>query len=484
MIMSLELPPTQGITGEKFFPNSLLRQLAFVIFYYKRVILVTFWSVVALSLAAAVFLPPVYVSSAKFSMSLSQQLDPLKKEPQYDIKNQMVRILLGQKELILSNQVLQVAAKRIYPQASPQELAELVDKLTRRITVTPPKGEDFEGSNVYYVNVQAPSAARAHELALAVTQAYKEAYAATSKSKSLYSYDFYAEQVEGLYKEMRAKDEKLRDFEVKHAANLVDILNMEGGTNKTNVEIGPKILLTETTRNRQRLVDQTLAQRKIIEILEDEAANNTLPVVMADMEGTGKALTAYRSKVTQLQLQLTELKTQFTGNYEPLRQLEKELTLSIELLRKEFWAIVKAKRIELESLDAQVQGDDRVIKQLEDKLVLMAQERSAYENLKQDYLLAKDAYVDARSKLEQARLAVALNQGKQDLTQVEMPELPLTPSKPNRLLLVALGVCAGACLGLALALSLDYFDHTLKTPEEVERFLQLPCLASVSRLGG
>jgi len=466
--------------SKRFESDSFFRQFFFVVFYRKKLVLTTIGSVFGLALLAAVFLPPTYVSSAKFAITISQQLDPLKKEPQYDIKNQMLRILLGQKELILSTQVLEQTVRQAFPKATAEEIPELIEDLKKRITVAPPKGEDFEGSNVFYVSVAAPSAARAHELAVLLTGAYLDVYASTTKSKSLYSYDFYNIQVEKLNAEMDDKGTKLRTFEIKHASRLVDILNMEGGTNKTSVEIGPKALLTEATRNRQHLVEQAQSQAKVIEILEDEAAKNTIPVIMADMEGTGKALTAYRSKVTQLQLQLAEIKTQFTSNYEPVRQVEKELAQTTTLLRDEFSAIIKAKKIEVQSLQAQIQEVDKVIRQLENNLISTAQERSAYESLKQDYLLARDAYSDARSKMEQARLAVSINQEKQDITKVEAPALPVKPAKPNRPLLAALGLFAGLFFGLAVALTLDYFDHTLRTPEEVERYLQLPCLGSVS----
>lgn len=466
----------------KMLSENFLRQLTFIVFYRKRTIVITAGVVFMLAFLAAVFLPPTYVSSAKYSIAFSQQLDPLKKEQVYDVKNQMLRILQSQKETILSSNVLQQAVRKAFPEATDEEMPELVDRFKKYITVTPPKGEDFEGSNVFYINVEANSAKRAYERANILSAAYLDAYAAMAKAKSEYSYDFYNTQVAKLYDEMDGKGRKLRDFEVKHAARLVDILSMEGTSGKTNTEIGPKALLTESIRNKQRLMEQFEAQNKIIDVLGAEAAKNAIPVVMADMEGAGKALTAYRNKVTQLQLQLTEMKTQYTASYEPVQQLEKELQLTVSLLRNEFDAIIKSKKIEVQSLEAQLKQVDSVIVQLENTLTVTAQERSSYETLKQDYLLARDAYSDARSKMEQARLATSLNQEKQDITLVDAAAEPLNPSKPNRPLILLLGLFAGLFLGLAVALTEDFFDHTLKTPEEVEQYLQLPCLGSVSRI--
>jgi len=462
--------------------ENFLREFTFLLFYRQKTIVVTTLVVFTLSVLAAIFLPPTYVSSSKYAISLTQQLDPLKKDLVYDTKNQLLRVLQSQKEIVLSATVLQQTARKLFPNASEAEIPTLADDLKKRITVTPPKGEDFEGSNVFYLNASGKTPQAAFSLAQILSANYLDAYASMSQSRSGYSYSFYNTQVDKLNQEMQTKSRKLREFEVKHASNLVDILSLEVGAGKTNVEIGPKALLTESLRNRQRLTEQYEAQSKIIEILEAEAAKNTIPVVMADMEGTGKALTAYRNKVTQIQLQISEMKTQFTSGYEPLQQLQKELQLATALLRNEFNSILKAKKIELDSLTAQINAIDAVIGQLEKTLTATAQERSTYDALKQDYVLARDAYADARSKMEQARLAASINQEKQDIAPVDAPELPLKPSKPNRPLLAVLGLFAGLFLGLALALTVDYFDHTLKTPEAVEQYLRLPCLGSVGRI--
>jgi polysaccharide biosynthesis transport protein len=468
-----------GIFGTENF----LREFVFILYYRKRTILTAMGVVFFLAAVAAILLPPTYISTTKYSISVSQQLDPLKREQYSDIKNIMFRVLQSQKEIVLSSDVLEPVVRKTFPDLPQEKIPDMVDRLRKRITVTPPKGEDFEGSNIFNLNVEAHTAAQAHETAVALAAAYLKAYASLANSKSLYSYGFYNDQVEKLYGEMDTKGRKLREFEIKHAANLADILNMEVAGGKPNMEIGPKALLTEASRNRQRLTEQMEAQNKVIEILESEARANAVPVIMADMEGVGKTLTAYRNKVAQLQLQLAEMKTQYTGSFEPMQQLEKELKSTITLLRTEYDAQIKAKKVEVASLDAQIKATSEAIDRLEVSLTSTARERSTYETLKQDYVLARDAYADARSKMEQARLASSLNQEKQDITQVQAPELPLSPAKPNRPLLLALGLFAGLFLGLALALALDYFDHTLKTPEQVEQHLGLPCLGSVGRIG-
>ena len=124
-----------------------------------------------------------------------------------------------------------------------------------------------------------------------------------------------------------------------------------------------------------------------------------------------------------------------------------------------------------------------MIGQLQDRIRSAVHEKSAYEGLLLEHNLARDAYTSARNQMEQARLALELNQEKQVITLIDVPEVPFKTSKPNRPLIVLLGFVAGLFLGVASALTLDYFDHSIKRPADISRYLKVPLLGSVSRIG-
>ena len=60
---------------------------------------------------------------------------------------------------------------------------------------------------------------------------------------------------------------------------------------------------------------------------------------------------------------------------------------------------------------------------------------------------------------------------------LDRAEIPTRPSKPNKRLNLMLGALLGLMGGLGLALLLEHLNNTLRTPEEVERYLGLPNLA-------
>jgi len=58
------------------------------------------------------------------------------------------------------------------------------------------------------------------------------------------------------------------------------------------------------------------------------------------------------------------------------------------------------------------------------------------------------------------------------------PTLPVNPVRPKKLLNLALALAAGIIGGLGLAFLIEYLDHGLKTPEDVEHYLAIPAVGS------
>ena len=127
---------------------------------------------------------------------------------------------------------------------------------------------------------------------------------------------------------------------------------------------------------------------------------------------------------------------------------------------------------------------ESIIVQLKDQIQKTANEKSTYEHLKQEFTIARDAYIHSRSQLEQARLSQSLSQEKQNITLVDKPLPPGEPYSPNRLLIIALGIFAALFLSVGTALTVDHFDHTIKNPQDIENYLDTPFLGSLPRAAG
>jgi capsular exopolysaccharide synthesis family protein len=64
---------------------------------------------------------------------------------------------------------------------------------------------------------------------------------------------------------------------------------------------------------------------------------------------------------------------------------------------------------------------------------------------------------------------------------MEPPLLPDRPIKPRRLLIMALSLMAGLCLGVSICFVLNLLDNTYKTVDQAELQLELPAVAAVPK---
>ncbi|MCX8043440.1 MAG: hypothetical protein N3B18_04865 [Desulfobacterota bacterium] len=460
--------------------QNMLREFVFIFFDRIYLIVAIAAAIFVITTAIALVLPPQYRATAKFSMTIPQAIDPLQRETYYDYQNRARRFLQDQKELIFSDRVLQKVADRIYAN-DPASPREKLKRLREHLEVTPPGGETFEVSSVFYLNFTDSQPRQAAAVAKAIAEAYLETYRELTKARAEYSYAFFTQQSQKLYDDMIAKEKALRDYESRQAVALIEILNLESGKG-SNIEVGPNALLTQFEKKYRELQEELAGVTTAINAIEQEVKKDGIPVVLPEMEVTGRAITIFKRQVAQLQIQLNEMKPQFKEQYELFQRIQKELNLNIHSLRNELERTLKAQKITAQSIQARIKEVEGIIENLRSHIKTTAEQKSVYEHLKQEYAIAKDAYLNARNQLEQARLAQALDQEKQNLTLMDMPSIPLQPYKPNRILIIMLGFFSGLFVGIAMALLIDHFDHSIKKPDDIEQFLKLPLLGSVPKI--
>jgi len=364
--------------------QNILREFVFILFYRSRLIIVVFLTVFILSAVFAVTLPSIYRSTAKFSLVIPQSLDPLQQESSADYRNRVRRFLQDQKELITSNRVLTKVVKEIYPGANRQSaISAKINDLLANLAVVPPGGESAESSSVFIVEFSDHSPAFAAKVAQSVTDNYLATYREISQDKSDFSHTFFQEQTQKLQKDMEEKEGKVRDFETKQALALLEILNL--GENKGNAEVGPNALLTQFIGSYHALQTELAGLQVSIGSIERELTKKGIPIVMPEMEVAGRSISVFKSKVASLQIQLNEMKPQFKENFEPMRQVEQELNLSVDSLKNELKRSITAQKITAQSIRARIGQLEKIIRGLQERIQTIAQEKATYQNLLQQF---------------------------------------------------------------------------------------------------
>ena len=98
-------------------------------------------------------------------------------------------------------------------------------------------------------------------------------------------------------------------------------------------------------------------------------------------------------------------------------------------------------------------------------------------NLQRDSESNQQLYEAVLKRLKETGVTGGLDTN--NITVVEDATVSKTPVKPRKTINLVVSVLVGLFVGVGVALTIEYFDTTIKTPDDVERYLGLPVIGIV-----
>lgn len=93
-------------------------------------------------------------------------------------------------------------------------------------------------------------------------------------------------------------------------------------------------------------------------------------------------------------------------------------------------------------------------------------------------------YNDLLSRLETAKITQRLEASKEGTryTILDPARLPLKPARPNKMIVLFIGIFLGASVGVGCVFLMELFDHSFLGIDEAKAFLDLPVFGAVSKI--
>ncbi len=182
-------------------------------------------------------------------------------------------------------------------------------------------------------------------------------------------------------------------------------------------------------------------------------------------------------QLTTLQREYAQLSTTFTPDYPRVKQVQnqiKEVEKALDRERKhaaqeitsDYLAALNREKLVRQEFEAQQKQANG-----------MAEKSVQYNILKREVDTNKDLYNGLLQRLKEAGVSAGLKAS--NIRIVDPAKPPTKPAKPKVMFNLEIAALLGLGVGLGLALLQDHLDNTLKNPEDVELFLQLPALAFI-----
>jgi len=267
---------------------------------------------------------------------------------------------------------------------------------------------------------------------------------------------------------MKAKFEKSED-ELQQYAQANELLFLENGKG------GTESMVDERLRQLQDELTKAQADRyekESLYRLVEAGDYESLPGVQDNV-----LIQNLTGRLTDLERQKAQLVSTFTDDYPKVKQIQSEIDkiekmLSVERKRA-------AQRI-VDSYLAAVRRESLVRKGFEEQRQQAnraAAKSVQYNILKREVDTNKRLYEGLLQRLKEAGVSAGLKASNIRIVDAAVP--PTAPIKPRLFLNLALALFVGMGLGVGTAFLQEHLDNTLKTPEDIERFVRVPALALI-----
>lgn len=444
-----------------------LRDYLRTILKYRWVVMTCFVVVVGTATIATFLQTPIYEGVARVM---------IEREPPRVLNIQDVQAIDAtsqdfyqtQYEIIKSRPVLEKAIEMLRLNTripgladSPQPWGLLLAKL---------RVEPRRNTRLVDIKVRDPDPKLATEIANGIAHAYGRFTLETRVKSARDALSWLSEQMNEL--KAKVEDSEIALQKYRQRAGIIAIDQQRGISAQRIGELNKAYLDAQAAR---LAIEARLRE---MQALARTAATSPSGVVLAD----NSLIQKLRAEAADLDIQLSKALKVYKDKHPEVLKIRSQIDQVNQRIREEVQVVLRATEAEyrlaktredtmLQRLNAAKQ-EIQDLSEKEVKYGVLAREAASNQQL-YDMVMKRAKETGLSGGLEATNVSV--------IEDAVVPRVPVAPRKARNILLAAL---AGLVLGVGLAFFLEYYDTSIRTPDEVERYLGLPTLAVIPLFEG
>ena len=467
-----------------------LKNVFHLLYARRRIILVTFVVISALTAFLAASLPAIYRSSILILISPQRLPSSYVASTVTTTVEQRIRAASAE---VLSRTTLEKVVRQfnLYPSTTDSaNIDARIEKLRKNIQIEVQKNDSFR------LSFDDESPERAMLVTAHLGTIFIDENLQAREQQATGTSTFISAESERLRAELESHEATINDFKAKYRNELPEQLD----ANLRTLEQ----LRAEMQNNQLRLT--TLQERKANLETQLVDSRSTLPA-LAQWSKNGFAMQGLplSQQLETRKLQLEELLTRYSDKHPDIVRLKSEIAaLDAEVRLRE--AAAKTSKAPEVTVSNSLQ--QMTTKQIADVGVEINATRAANDVLRgqiaayqaridntpvraieltkisRTYEITQKKYQDLLAKSFDSQLSQNMEkqQKGERFRLVDPAYLPDSPVRPNRLAIVLIGLVAGLAAGGGLALLLENLDTSFKRGEELEGFINAPLLATLPQI--
>jgi len=352
---------------------------------------------------------------------------------------------------------------------SKYDLMEMLDKV---------KIEQKRGLDIVEISVESPVPYEAQMIANCYAQSYEELNLKYTRQQLSKVVEFLQKQRTKKYQELLVVEDKMKKFQVEgrvialddQAKALIDILStFEAQRDATSIE------LSQAEENIKQYKEEINKQNSSISKYIENYA--TEPRMKALQEGIARLEMERDVAMSDTSMSATR-KELLVNKNRTIRDLRKQLDQQLKIYKESIFAASPAELKELslkllteevryKSLQATYQNLNKIIDNYEAKFNELPDQTIGFARYQRELNAYEKLYLLIEEKYQEALISEQSTPG--NVLIIDEAQRPVEPSKPNRKLIVVIGLILGFGLGFGFAFIRNYFNNTVKTPEDIQK---------------
>ncbi|MBU2492766.1 MAG: polysaccharide biosynthesis tyrosine autokinase [Bacteroidetes bacterium] len=350
----------------------------------------------------------------------------------------------------------------------------ITEVLFKNVTI-----EQKRGLDIVEISVESPSPYEAALISNTYADAYRELNLQYNRQQLISVKKFLDSQREEKLNELITAEDRLKTYQEEggiielgeQAKALIEQLtDFESKKNATKIDL--TISEKSLSQYKQELAEQNPRLKDYLENLTTEPYLNSLQKQIAELQtkrdlvkinsanktaDISKTISDYDKQISELQEKVKDkISIYRAGIFASSPEEIKQLTQK-----------VLEEQIRYQSLASSFNELDKIVRSYEKRfnelpkrtidLARLQREKSAFEKL---YLLVEEKYQEALINEQSTPGNVLI---------IDEARIPIEPAKPNRKLIILVGLFLGVSMGVGFALVRNYFDNSVKTPEDIQK---------------
>ena len=191
-------------------------------------------------------------------------------------------------------------------------------------------------------------------------------------------------------------------------------------------------------------------------------------------------VTAYANQNRQAVDRMLDLSAQGLGRKHPdMVTMNQRAKGALEKAHEEVVALKEVLKTKLDLVEKQVLKMREMVDDRKEDAINLSLKQTNYTQAKEKYEQARGMLREMKFKHSEAE--ILLKMPRDPITLHETPKKASKPVFPNFTMNLLLGAGVGLIFGIAIALLLEHLDTSVKSLEDVERYLQVPVLAVIPK---